>query len=258
MVKIQGDSQGKVYITASNKVLLAGGPVSKYGLTIDNILGDVDANGVLQAPTDMNGITFTGIKDVPASMLAYAFYYNQNVKGTISFPDLTTLSGNYACYNMFNNCNGLTSISLPELTTISGNYACYNMFYTCSNLDTVSLPKLTTISGERACYFTFCQTKISSISFPYLTTVSGSYACDGMFNNCQNITDIYFNALTTVSFGSNVNQFDSMLGGTGTNVTHTLHFPSNLETTIQGLSGYPLFGGTSGYVTLAYDLPATE
>jgi hypothetical protein len=49
-----------------------------------------------------------------------------------------------------------------------------------------------------------------------------------------------------------------MLNSTGTTTTHTLHFPSNLESTIQGLSGYPTFGGTSGYVVLAYDLPATS
>ena len=49
-----------------------------------------------------------------------------------------------------------------------------------------------------------------------------------------------------------------MMQNTGTTTTHTLHFPSNLESTIQGLTGYPLFSGTSGYVVCAFDLPATE
>ena len=49
-----------------------------------------------------------------------------------------------------------------------------------------------------------------------------------------------------------------MLIGTGNTKTHTLHFPSNLETTIQGLTGYPLFGGTSGYVVLSFDLTQTS
>jgi hypothetical protein len=49
-----------------------------------------------------------------------------------------------------------------------------------------------------------------------------------------------------------------MMSSTGTSVTHTIHFPSNMETTISTLTTYPLFGGTSGYVTLAFDLPATS
>jgi hypothetical protein len=49
-----------------------------------------------------------------------------------------------------------------------------------------------------------------------------------------------------------------MMQGTGSTVTHTIHFPSNLESTIQTLTGYPLFGGTSGKVVLAFDLPATS
>ena len=49
-----------------------------------------------------------------------------------------------------------------------------------------------------------------------------------------------------------------MLSNTGNLTTHTIHFPSNLESTIQGLTGYPNFGGTSGYVVLIFDLPATS
>jgi hypothetical protein len=79
-----------------------------------------------------------------------------------------------------------------------------------------------------------------------------------MFNGCTALTTVSFPALTTSSFGSYINQFTNMLKLTGNTVTHTLHFPSNLESTIQGLTGYPLFGGISGYVVCAFDLPATE
>ena len=91
-----------------------------------------------------------------------------------------------------------------------------------------------------------------------VATISGSYGCQSMLQYCKALTDVYFPALTTTSFGSRVNQFFSMMSSTGTNVTHTLHFPSNLESTIQGLQGYPTFGGTSGYVVCAFDLPATS
>ena len=264
----------------------SGGSSTKYGVSIDNILGDVDASGVLQVPSDINGITFTGVEDVAQNALYYKFYYNDSVKGTISFPDLTTVSGKYGCYYTFYQCTGITSVSLPELTTVSGDYGFNSMFYQCTGITSVSLPKLTTVSGKSGCesmfgrctaltsvslpelttvsgnsgcssMFTRC-TALTSVSLPKLTTISGSSGCNSMVNYCTALTDVYFNALTTTSFGTYTNQFVNMLQQTGSSVTHTLHFPSNLESTIQGLDGYPNFGGSSSRVVLAYDLPATS
>lgn len=97
---------------------------------------------------------------------------------------------------------------------------------------------------------------LTSISFPKLTNIKYGVVCKRMFYGCSALTDVYFNALTTTSFGSVVNQFRNMMGGTGNSITHTLHFPNNLESKIQNLTGYPTFGGSSGYVVLAFDLPA--
>ena len=180
-----------------------GGTSEKYGATVDTLLGDVDANGVLQLPTEQSDLVFTGVKDV----VAYAGYYK------------------------FYKCK-VKSVSFPNLTTISGISGCNYMFYSCSALTSVSLPNLTTIRGSSGCSY--------------------------MFSGCSALTDVYFNALKTSSFGSYKNQFQNMMSGTGTTKTHTLHFPSNLESKISGLTGYPLFGGTSGYVVCAFDLPETE
>ena len=125
------------------------------------------------------------------------------------------------------------TFSLPSNATDVGNYGLYYAFYGCTGLTSVDLSSL--------------------------TTVSGSYGLRYAFRSCTGLTDIYFRALTTTSFGTTYNnQFDNLLNGTGSGKTHTLHFPSNLQSTISGLTGYPNFGGTSGYVTLAYDLPATS
>ena len=127
---------------------------------------------------------------------------------------------------------GLTSIDLSSLTTISGSSGMYNAFYNCVGL--------------------------TSIDLSSLTTISGSSGMSRAFQRCTNLEHVYFRALTTTSFGSYTNQFDNMLSNTGTTKTHTLHFPSNLSSKISTLTGYPTFGGTSGSVTLAYDLPATS
>ena len=125
----------------------------------------------------------------------------------------------------------MTSVDLSALTSV-GFYGLSNAFYNCTGLTSVDLSAL--------------------------TTVSSGNGLSNAFRSCTGLTDIYFRALTTSSFGSNKNQFSNMMQNTGTTTTHTLHFPSNLQSTISGLTGYPNFGGTSGYVTLAFDLPATS
>ena len=266
-------------------VVGGGGSPAKYGCTIDNLLGDVDANGVLQLPVNTSGdIVFTGVKDVADYSLYYRFANLSNLSSTVIFPDLDIVSGTRALNYTFNG-SGVTSASFPKLVTVGGGYSLNGMFYECPSLTSVSLPKLTTISGQYGCANMLYGCPITSISLPELTTISANYgaqylfrscgnlvtaslpkltnisvsqACTGMFNGCTAIEHIYFNALTTTSFGSYKNQFNSMMSSTSNKVTHTIHFPSNLQTTVSGLTGYPNFGGGSGYVTLSFDLPATS
>lgn len=265
-----------------------GGGGTKYGLTMDNILGDVDANGVLQQPTENTGdIVFSGVKELnTANVLAYRFYNNTMLKNGVSFPDLTTIRKSNSCLYMFFGCTGITSVAFPDLTTINGDSSCQHMFNECTGITSVNLSALTTINGYNACQSMFgaCEgitsidlpsltsvtgsssfssmfrvcTGITTVNFSALTTINGYNAFNYMLYGCTSLTDVYFNSLTTTSFGSYVNQFNNMLQNTGTNTTHTLHFPSNLESTISGLTGYPNFGGTSGYVVLAFDLLETS
>jgi hypothetical protein len=163
---------------------------------------------------------------------------------------------------MFGGVPELTSISLPSLTTISGNYACGYMFYICSSLTSVSLPLLATINGDNVCRYMFYScTALETISFPELASITGNSCFSYMFCQCSKLASIFFPKLTTSSFGNIVNQFSSMFDSTtgtqSTSGTCTLHFPSNIESTIQGLTGYPTFGGKSGRIVLAFDLPAT-
>ena len=266
-----------------------GGGSSKYGATIDNLLGDIDSNGVLQAPTGEMNLVFSGAEDLAEFALAFAFYsstsnFKKKVK-TLSFPDLVSISGQQSLYDAFHgseittasfpelttisgtsvlntsfqNCKSLASVSFPKLTAISGVSGMADTFTGCTALTSVSFPELTTISGASGMYriFSTCS-NIVTVNFPKLATLSGNNAMNGALRGCTSLTDAYFNALTTTSFGSYVSQFNNLMQSTGSNTTHTLHFPSNLQSTISGLTGYPLFGGTSGYVTLAFDLPATS
>lgn len=234
-----------------------GGSQSKYGITIDAFLGDVDANGTLQSPTSSYDLVFTGVKDVGAYVLQATF--NKLKIRSVSFPDLEQATYGYNLYYAFENCNNLVSCSFPKLKTVSGNQSLYFIFMSNSNLTSASFPELTSVTGSNSLtgLFSGCMSLLS-VSFPKLSVITGDSACNNMFGACHKLTDAYFPALTTASFGTRTNQFNNLMFYSGASAVHTLHFPSNLESTIQGLTGYPLFGGTSGYVVCAFDLPATS
>ena len=190
--------------------------------------------------------------------LYYAFYGCTGLT-SVDLSALTTVSEVYGLGDTFYGCTGLTSVDLSALTTVSGGTALSSAFRGCTGLTSVDLSALTTISGANAFSNVFQNCKsLTSVDLPALTTVTGYQALYCAFQNCTQLTDVYFRSLTTSSFGSYINQFTQLMSGTGTTVTHTLHFPSNLESTISGLTGYPNFGGSSSYVVLAFDLPATS
>lgn len=257
---------------------------SKYGTTVDTFLGDVDNNGVLQLATEESDVVFTGATDLGNSALNYTFIYKKiktlifpdviQISGvsccnhmcdsclnllTVSFPNLKIISGYSAFLNSFSSCTKLRSINFSKLESITADKTCYEMFRTCMALTTIEFPELTTISGQQSCYYMFIScTALKTVNLPKLSNVSGNNCLNNLCQGCTNLEHIYFNALNTSSFGSYTNQFNNLLSRTGNTVTHTLHFPLNMESTISTLTGYPNFGGTSGAVVLAYDLPATS
>lgn len=213
-----------------------GGSSTKYGATIDNFIGDVDSNGVLQAPSEEVDLVFSGVKDIAEYGLYYAFFGNFYLPKSISFPDLESLSNGHAMAELMHSSRSidghatttLKSLSFPKLSSITGVYALQRSFYGASGL--------------------------TSVSFPVLSVLSGYNALQEAFSNCYSLTSISFPALTSSSFGTRTNQFNNMLP----NVTGcTVHFPSNLQSVIGSWSDVTAgFGGTN--TTVLYDLPATE
>ncbi len=224
MVKIQVNSQGKAYI-ANGKALVA----DKYNVVIGNLLGNINSSGLLSRPTGNFDIIFDGVKDVNTRALSNKFMYTS--AKNIYFPDLVRITGTAACFGMFYGCS-LTSAHFPLLESVTGAQGLEQIFE---------------YAGLKTC------------TFPKLKTLTGSACCRRLFGYTGSLEDIYFPALTTSSFGSTyTDQFTNLVVGSGTSRTHTIHFPSNLQSTISQLSGYPNFGGTSGYVVLSFDLPATS
>lgn len=226
---------------ASANVNVSGGGGTKYGATGGTFLGDVDANGVLSydsnTPTDL---VFTGVRDLGKTALNLRFTY-------------TTYTANIQA-NRFVGLSSIKSASFPDLENISGQYAMNYTFSNCKNFASLSMPNLTSISGANA-MTAMCNGCISlnSVNFAKLENITGSYALRYAFQSCIVLTTLSFPSITSTAFGSNTNQFNSMLSGvTGC----TVHFPSNLQSVIGSWTSVTNgFGGTN--TTVLFDLPAT-
>lgn len=174
--------------------------------------------------------------------------YIANGKALLSNGGSTNKGINYA--TLLNDC----VVTLAERGSISYTSSGYLSGYTNfmgENTATYIYPNNKYVAGSGKPFELSGCEYIKTITFGAVDNFA-SYT--RMFAGFTQLTDIYFSALKTTS---NIT-FNDLLYNSGTNVIHTLHFPSNLESKIQSLGGYPLFSGTSGYVVCAFDLPATE
>jgi len=218
-------------------------------------VGDSGLNSAFSGCTALTSVDLSSLTTVSGGSGLNSAFSGCTALTSVDLSSLTTV-GDSGLNSAFIGCTALTSVDLSSLTTV-GDSGLNSAFSGCTALTSVDLSSLTTV-GDSGLNIAFIGcTALTSVDLSSLTTV-GDRGLMRAFSKCTGLTDIYFRALTTSSFGSYTNQFNYMMLDTGSTVTHTIHFPSNMESTISGLTSYPLFGGESGYVVLAFDLPATE
>lgn len=233
----------------------------KNGVTILGVTGTYASSVGIEFEVNQNGemvpsttastiIDFTGATKIALQgLFQYAYYKNQSISGTVDMSDIVTISGGNACSDMFGYCHNITGANLSSLTTVSGSYACAYMFQE-SGIASLDVSSLETIGGFSCYYMCSGCTNLMNVVFSSLTTV-GNYGLNRAFYRCNNIS-LSFPAITTTS--------SIVLAGiceAASNVT--LHFPSNVQSLIEGLTGYSTtapFGAVSG--TVLFDLPATS
>lgn len=218
-----------------------GGSSTKYGVSIDDIFGDVTSN-TLQVPSNNSDLTITGFTKVAQYAFYYKFVRNTGIK-TVNFADLEQAATSYCMQYAFYYCTGLTSASFPKLTTINGSSAFGNVFYGCTALKTVDLSKVTTINTSSSMQYLFygC-TNLESVDFSALTTIgvatSGANASNNRhfyyaFNNCNKLTSITFPNLTAIYCNGNGTSYGSFANN---NKIEKLYFPK--LTTMTWSTGY--------------------
>lgn len=154
--------------------------------------------------------------------------FNETFKGTkitsLSLPNITTVSGSYCFQSVCESCVYLTSVNLPKLKIANQSYAFVSAFKGCSLLPTAGFPSLSEIKQQRV--------------------------FSGAFVNCVALQSLWFYALTPSSFGTQDNQFETMLNGCS-NVT--VHFPMAIQSTIGSWSS--VTGGFNGTnTTVLFDI----
>ena len=220
---------------------------------IIEIAGQNACNGMFRE-SGITGYDLTSLNKISGSQ-ACAHMFESTPNLTKAFLDnVTTISGVSACNRMFAD-SAITFFSMANLQQISSSNACVEMCAGCKFLVVVNLPALHTISVGSSCkhWFTKC-ISLETVTFTLLKNIGVGKIFESAFANDTALTDLYFPALYSGSFGTYQDQFTNMLDGCN-NVT--VHFPSNLQTIISTWADYTA-GFGSATTTVAFDLPATS
>lgn len=187
---------------------------------------------------------------------------------TLDLSTFKTVTGGWETFYLACiHCNRLTSATLgiESLITSTNNriYKMFNaMFQGSTALTDLNIDDLHTIDivSNNAVASSFAQfvygcTALKELRFSSLSLISHHSCFNNAFGECDGL-HVYFPSFNTTSLGSRyTNQFSACLYNS-TNCV--LHFPSNVQSIIEALSGYSTttpFGAISG--TVLFDLPAT-
>ena len=166
------------YATAEVNVPTSGGATTKFGVSIDNLLGNVDADGNYVNPTEPFVLTLSGVKSMPRYGMSY-FAAGGNLD-KIRVPirslianDLISVSSN--SFNNFADDNrNFERVEMNNLEDASGPGVFQNAF---QHATTASFQKLRRASGNYVFGTAFAERKLDlSQVFPALEEISGMQA----------------------------------------------------------------------------------
>ncbi len=288
-----------IQVDANNKAILLNGKAlkaqddTKYGISIDDLFGEVDASGNLPLPAGGDtDLIITGFTDAGAFSFSYKFYRNNKLKSVIfrdltnanssscfdrafnycanletaSFPELVYANGATVMSYCFNSCTNLKSASFQKLEEIKGNTGFQYIFSACTNFESVSFPKLKIIGNDaagtattyRQFYYAFQNcTNLTELSFPELEEIwcNGAAANTGTFGYNTYIQKIYMPKLNTISKTSG---YTSTLGAdnifTNCPALTELHFGAANRAAIEASTGYANKWGAPSTCTIYFDL----
>ena len=269
-----------------------GGSSTKYGVSIDDLLGEVNSSGQLQHPDGGDvDLVISGFTSVANYVLNYKFARSKSIKSVV-FTDLQHADGTSCFDRAFNACIQLQSVSFPKLATANGQTVFSYCFQGDTKLTTASFPLLEEATQSNAFQYAFggC-TLLESIDFSSLRVVGNSSATGTTyrqfyyaFQNCNKMTSITFPALEevwcngtaanmgTFSYNNKVTKFYfpklrtiSKTGSYGDttgannifyncNALTEIHFASANRTAIESSTGYATKWAAPSGCSILFDL----
>ena len=256
-----------------------GAPATKYGVSIDNILGDVDADGSYKSPAGDFVLDLTGVKSIKRSddnsnKGFNSLFYNEDRCVAVIGNDLIDSNLRDCFYNV---CALDTRLSVFEFNSIETIVA-QSMFGACNNYGNSKLVphfnKLKSIKSYSATFDSaFSSAKIEpDETFPSLEYVSGTM----QFNNFRKLSEgdvVVFSRIRTIvgatsayssTFGSiytknliwkfpNATEFTGYIWYISTSYPGEIHFAAANQAALEACDGYANKWGNAG-ATIYFDL----
>lgn len=215
---------------------------------------EVDVLGRLYPSTTTPVMDFTGVTLIPEYCLTSAYAGSSGVPQNLDLSSIAEIRA-YGFYHTFERTlvETVDLSGLKLLGSVQQNALGY-CFYRCLQLRSIDFSGLEEISGTTSTQgymgYMLQNTLVTTLTFNSLHTI-GQYALVDIIEGLTGVT-MSFPAVTTTTFTHNRALQYACRGATNT----TIHFPSNVQSVVEALNGYPSFSGTD--TTILFDLPATE
>jgi hypothetical protein len=284
-VQVADDTPFIGYADKIGEISGGGEPVekTKFGVGIDNFIGDVDSDGILYKPETKFALNLSGLNGVYNNAFSYAFYQNKNITevdgAEITF--VRTSAFHYAFYGTPN----LKTVRFDNIETIGegSSSAFYGAFgdYTSKthnsivDISFIKLKEVTASSCFREAFKNVSTTKyVSTVDeiFPSLEIIGGSQTFDGFvsyyanfsytFSHIKKITGgtaTYYSTFgglyvkgTVWNFPS-ATEFTGYIWNIGTSYPGEIHFAAANQAAIEACDGYANKWGFAG-ATIYFDL----
>ena len=275
------------YATAEVNVPTGGGATTKFGVSIDNMLGNVDADGVYRLSDAPFTFDATSIKKLPdmSPDLFMCKFFSSNLTGTVDLSNymhgnVNSVNAQYFTqafsytgvqklitprerdgwyvmyfYQSFQHCNALKEIVFSNPIIASNKFGFTETFQHCdfSNAS-INFDIITSIGGN-GFYSAFKYCKLpTEIRFTNLTEITDTYAFREAFSQTTGCKRYFFPSLTSVisdAFGNG-----SRLTWYNATDVEEIHFRADMQATIEAVTGYSSkFGATN--CTIFFDLIGT-
>ena len=273
------------YATAEVNVPTGGGATTKFGVSLDNLLGNVDVNGVYQLSDVPFTFDATSIKKLPElspDLFMYKFY-KLPLTGTVDFSNYMhgTGSGGKAQYfTQAFSYTGVQKLITPRERVGGGGMQFYQSFQHCDALKEIvfSNPIIAQQTFGFTEAFQYCDFSNASINFDIVTSI-GANGFYGAFKYCKLQEEIRFTNLTEIThtyafreafsqttgckryFFPLLTSVTSDAFGSGSRLTwynakdvEEIHFRADMQATIEAVTGYSSKFGAPSTCTIYFDL----